>query len=176
MGQRVTIAVPDALFERLQPVKQQFNISAICQEALEMAVLMEELKLQATADQNLVERLRAEKSILLHKIQQEGFELGIRSSTKLSYKDFRHFERVSAIRAQLDEDALEHLWTFLDFKAYPQQARLQDPDFAHLLEMDAQSRIVFAQGWMAGVLSVWETLKAQVDSVELPPLSLTQPS
>ncbi|MEY2976059.1 MAG: hypothetical protein RLZZ435_196, partial [Cyanobacteriota bacterium] len=24
MGQRVTIAVPDALFERLQPVKQNF--------------------------------------------------------------------------------------------------------------------------------------------------------
>jgi hypothetical protein len=164
MGQRVTIAVPDALFERLQPVKQNFNISAVCQEALEMAVLTQELKHQTAADLTLVERLRAEKAILLQKIQQDGFELGVRSSSKLSYKDFRHFERIRSVAVHLDEDALEHLWTFLDFKAYPQQARLQDPDFAHLLEMDAQSRIVFAQGWIDGVLSVWETIKNQVDS------------
>lgn len=163
MSQRVTIAVPDDLFERLQPVKQRFNISAICQEALEMAVITQELKIQA-ADMDLVERLRAEKAVLLHKVQQEGFELGIRSSSKLSYKDFRHFERVNPVAAHLDEDVLEYLWAFLDLKEYPQQARLHDPDFAHLLEVDAQSRIVFAQGWIDGVLSVWQAIKNQVDS------------
>lgn len=163
MSQRVTIAVPDVLFERLQPVKHQFNISAVCQDALEKVILAEELKIRAAADQNLIERLRAEKAVLLDKVRQEGVELGIRSSTQLSYKDFRHFERISPLAAHLDEDVLEHLWTFLDFKAYPQQARLQDPDFAHLLEMDTQSRIVLAQGWIEGVLSVWDTLKSQVD-------------
>ncbi len=164
MSQRVTTAVPDELFERLQPVKQRFNISAVCQEALEMAIITQELKIQATEDKDLVERLRAEKTVLLHKVQQEGFELGIRSSSKLSYKDFRHFERVNPVAAHLDEDALEYLWEFLDFKEYPQQARLHDPDFAHLLEVDSQSRIVFAQGWVDGVLSVWQTIKNQVDS------------
>ncbi len=164
MSQRVTIAVPDELFERLQPVKQRFNISAVCQEALEMAVITQELKIQATEDENLVERLRAEKAVILHKVQQEGFELGIRSSSKLSYKDFRHFERVNPVAAHLDEDALEYLWNFLDFKAYPQQARLHEPDFAHLLEVDPQSRIIFAQGWVDGVLSVWQTIKNLVDS------------
>lgn len=163
MGQRVTIAVPDALFARLQPVKQRFNISAICQEAIEMAVITQELKIQATEDQDLVERLRAEKAVLLHKVQQEGFELGVRSSSKLSYNDFRHFERVQPIAAHLDEDALEHLWDFLDFKAYPQQARLHDPDFAYLLEVDPESRVVFAQGWIDGVLSIWQVIKTQVD-------------
>lgn len=164
MSQRVTIAVPDELFERLQPVKNHFNISAVCQEALEMAITTQELKIQAKEDKDLVERLRAEKTVLLHKVQQEGFELGIRSSSKLSYKDFRHFERVNPVAAHLDEDALEYLWEFLNFKEYPQQARLHDPDFAHLLEVDPQSRIVFAQGWVDGVLSVWKTIKNQIDS------------
>jgi len=163
MGRRVTIAVPDGLYERLQPVKQRFNISAVCQEALEMAVVAQELTITAANDQDLVERLRAEKAVLLHKVEQEGFELGIRSSSKLSYQDFRHFERVYPVSAHLDDDVLDHLWDFLDFKAYPQQARLHDPDFAHLLEVDGQSRIVFARAWVDGVLSVWRTIQHEVD-------------
>ena len=164
MSQRVTISVPDTLLERLQPVKRRFNISAICQEALEMAITYEELKTQAREQDNLVERLRAEKSVLLNKVRQEGFELGMRSSSKLSYEDFNHFERVSPLAASLDEDVLGYLWTFLDVKEYPQQARTHDPDFAHLLEVDPQSRIIFAQSWLEGVLSIWQTIKAQVDA------------
>lgn len=163
MSQRVTIAVPESLFARLQPVKHHFNISAVCQEALDMAITYEELKLQVAED-NLVERLQTEKKVLLNKVRQEGFELGIRSSAKLSYQDFRHFERVQPLAMSLDEEVLDYLWTFLNLKDYPEQARLNDPDFAHLLEVDAASRITFAQGWMDGVLSVWQTIKTQVDN------------
>lgn len=164
MSHRVTIAVPDALFERLQAVKHNFNISSTCQEALEMAITHEELKQQVQGQDNLVERLRAEKNVLLNKVRQEGFELGIRSSSKLSYQDYRHFERVSPLADSLDEDVLDYLWSFLDLKEYPEQARLHDPDFADLLDVDPQSRITFAQGWLEGVLSIWETIKTQVDT------------
>ncbi|MFB2970457.1 hypothetical protein ACE1CD_15910 [Aerosakkonema sp. BLCC-F183] len=164
MSQRVTIAVPESLFARLQPVKHQFNISAICQEALEMAITYEELKVQVTEQDNLVERLQTEKKVLLNKVRQEGFELGIRSSAKLSYKDFRHFERVQSLAVALDEDVLDYLWTFLNLKDYPEQARLNDADFTYLLEVDPQSRISFVQGWIDGVLSVWQTIKTQVEN------------
>jgi hypothetical protein len=107
MSQRVKVAVPDALFDRLHSVKQNFNISAICQEALDMAITCEEMKVQVAEDSNLVERLRVEKKVLLKQVRQEGFELGIRSSSKLSCKDFVHFERVSPLAASLDEDVLE---------------------------------------------------------------------
>lgn len=129
-----------------------------------MAITHQELKQQAQEQDNLVERLQAEKNVLLHTVRQEGFELGIRSSSKLSYKDYRHFERVSPLAESLDEDVLDYLWSFLDLKEYPEQARLHDPDFAHLLEVDPESRIIFAQGWLEGVLSIWETIKTQVDT------------
>lgn len=128
-----------------------------------MAITCEEVKLQTIEQEDLIDRLRTEKKVLLNKVHQEGFELGIRSSSKLSYKDFRHFERVSPLAASLDEDVIEYLWTFLDMKEYPAQARTHDPDFAHLLEVDSQSRIIFAQGWMEGVLSVWNAIKNHVD-------------
>lgn len=162
MSQRVTIAIPDPLFQRLQAVKHNFNISAICQEALEMAITHEELKLQTPEEDHLIERLQAEKKVLLNEVRHEGFELGIRSSSKLAYKDFFHFERVSALVTGFDEDVLDYLWTYLDTKGYSAQARTQDPDFAHLLEVDPDSRIAFVQGWVDGVLSIWQTIKTQV--------------
>ena len=45
-----------------------------------MAVTHEEIKKQFASDETLVDRLRTEKQILLKKVQQEGYELGIRSA------------------------------------------------------------------------------------------------
>jgi post-segregation antitoxin (ccd killing protein) len=164
LSKRVTIAVPESLFERLQPVKNHLNISAICQEAIDMAITHEKIKQQYIQDECLVERLRTEKQVLLKKVQQEGYELGIRSASKLSYKDFQHFERVRPLAASLDEDVLEYLWTYLDSRGYPEAARIHDADFAHLLEVSPQSRVLFSQGWIDGVLSVWTMIKEQVET------------
>lgn len=164
MSHRVTIAVPESLFARLQPIKNQLNISAICQEALEIVVTNEELKHQAAQQEGLVERLRNEKKVLLNQIRQEGFELGVRSTSTLSYKEFQHFERVRSLSDSFDEDILDYLWTFLDTHGYPQVARTRDPDLAHLLDVSSQSRVLFVQGWLDGVLSVWDQVKAQVES------------
>lgn len=128
-----------------------------------MVVKQEELKLEQSQD-SLVERLRAEKQVLLKKVRQEGFELGIRSTSQLSYRDFQHFENVSSLAGSLDDDVLEYLWNYLDSRGFPESARLHDPDFGHLLEVSPQSRILFAQGWIDGVLSVWHTIKKQVEN------------
>lgn len=164
VSHRVTIAVPESLFARLQPIKDQLNISAICQDALETVVTNEELKRQAAQQDGLVERLRNEKKILLNQIRQEGFELGVRSTATLSYKEFQHFDRVRRLAGSFDDDVLDYLWAFLDTHGYPQEARTHDPDFAHLLDVSPQSRILFVQGWLDGVLSVWDQVKAQVES------------
>ncbi len=136
-----------------------------------MAITFEELKLQALEQEgqaqeqeSLVERLQTEKKVLLNKVKHEGFELGVRSTSRLSYKEFQHFERVSPLAAALDEDVLDYLWTFLDTHGYPEQARTHDPDFAHLLDVSPQSRLLFVQGWLEGVLSVWHTIKDRVES------------
>jgi len=131
-----------------------------------MVMIREALTIDVIEPDNLADRLQAEKTVLLNKVRQEGFELGIRSSAKLSYKEFRHFERVMPLAGALDDDVMEYLWSFLDQKEYPQDARLHDPAFAYLLTVDPASRIVFAQGWLDGVVSVWQTIKAQVETVQ----------
>lgn len=128
-----------------------------------MAVTLEELKHQSAEQAGLIERLRTEKNALLHKIRQEGFELGIRSTSVLSYKEFQHFERVQSLATSLDEAVLDYLWTFLDAHGYPQEVRTHDPDFDHLLDVSPESRIIFVQGWLEGVLSVWNAIKDRVN-------------
>lgn len=44
MAQRITITIPDSLHDRLQAVKDQINVSVICQEAIMQAVGIEEIK------------------------------------------------------------------------------------------------------------------------------------
>ena len=129
-----------------------------------MAVTYEEVKLQSMSDEEFVERLRTEKQVLLNKVQQEGYELGVRSASKLTYSDFNHFSRVQPLAASFDEDVLEYLWDYLDQRGYPETARTHSADFAHLLEVSPQSRILFCQGWIDGVLSVWAMIKDQVEA------------
>jgi hypothetical protein len=71
---------------------------------------------------------------------------------------------VRPLVASFDEDVLDYLWTYLDTHGYPATARINDPDFAHLLEVSPQSRILFAQGWIDGVLSIWDVIKVQVQA------------
>lgn len=124
-------------------------------------ITYEAMTVQTTQATGAAERLSTEQTILLNKIQQEGFELGIRSSSKLTYKDFQHFERVYPLAASLDEDVLEYLWAFLSSHGYSEEGRSADSDFAHLLDISPQSHILFAQSWIDGVLSVWNTLQTQ---------------
>lgn len=129
-----------------------------------MAIRQEEIKHQTATDESLVARLQAEKQILINHIHQEGYELGLRSASHLSYKDFHHFERVRPLAAAFDEDVLEHLWDYLETKGCAKEVRTHDQDFAHLLEVSDQSRVLFCQGWIDGVLHVWDLIKEQVES------------
>ena len=80
----------------------------------------------------------------------------------MNCKDFWHFDRVQNILPHLDENALKCLWSFLDFKGYPQDQRITDKALDRQLETDAASRIAFAQSWVNGVLSVWQNTQTQM--------------
>lgn len=133
-----------------------------------MATYNEELQQQSevresSRETGLVGRLRSEKKLLLNKIHQEGYELGLRTSSNLSSKEFEHFERVVPLANSFDEDVLEYLWTFLDTHGHQNQANSLNSDVAHLMEISPQARILFVQGWLAGVVSVWQMIKEQVE-------------
>ncbi len=165
VSRRLTIAVPESLYERLQAVKHQLNISSICQEALDMAITLRETALTVSTQEQLVQRLRLEKQNLLNQAQQKGFELGLKTSPYLNYQDFEALQKRAAKNIQLSTESLEDLWTFLDSRDYPQEQRVDEPGFIAVLNLNPHTQSAFVQGWMNGVLSVWDGIRNQVNAI-----------
>jgi hypothetical protein len=163
VSKRLTIAIPESLFVRLQKVKQHLNISAICQEALDMAIALQELQLNDRDRQHLIERLRLEKKAMLTQAKHEGFQLGVKSASSLSYLDFQNLESRKNLGVKLDEEALDDLWEFLNERDYPKDLRLNAPGLTHLLCVSPDAKGAFVEGWIEGVLSVWKEIKHQLD-------------
>ena len=100
MVQRLTITVPDELNNRLRNVKGKFNISGICQSAIEKVVEFEEFKLEIqTLPEKYQLKLQKEKEMrskeLIKEAKQQAFQDGFIAPEKcdFKYEDFLIFEK-----------------------------------------------------------------------------------
>ncbi|MGK7888712.1 MAG: hypothetical protein AB4042_05215, partial [Leptolyngbyaceae cyanobacterium] len=90
------------------------------------------------------------------------YELGLRTASSLSHDDFHHLEQVRPLAAALDEDALKYLWNYLETKGCSKETCACDQDCAQLLAVRGESRVLFCQSWLDGVLHVWDLIQAQM--------------
>ncbi|MEO0840695.1 MAG: hypothetical protein AAF063_17550 [Cyanobacteria bacterium J06643_5] len=140
MAQRITITIADELYKRLQKVKSGLNISGLCQEAIDTAVQIEELKTKGESMEALIERLRVEKKEDSQKWRIEGLEAGKVDALKLSYQEFRQIEQTKEIDGYLLENLkISRLNWFSDV----------DED-------------IYLEGWVEGVLNVWENVQNEL--------------
>lgn len=139
MAERITITIPNDLHERLQAVKDALNVSRICKEGLEAAIRIEELKKEKSPNMDtLIERLQLEKDQDAAKWKQEGAVEGKKDALDLSYSEFKDLESQQSVTDDLtnwiEENHFENMEGFVDKDA-------------------------FLEGWLEGVLSVWEEAK-----------------
>lgn len=140
MTQRITVTIADELYERLQKVKAGLNVSGLCQEAIGLAVRIEELKIEGQSMEALIERLRLEKKEDSQKWRIEGFEAGEVDALKLSYQEFRQIEQTKEIDGYLLEKLkLSRLNWFSDVEEN-----------------------IYLEGWVEGVLNVWENVQNEL--------------
>lgn len=128
-----------------------------------MAIAIQELKRETANRQDLIARLQLEKQAMLHQARQEGLQLGIKSAAYLSYADFQRLEKQYQLGVTLDGEALEDLWQYLDSHDYPENLRISEPGLTHLLLLSPENKGAFVQGWLEGVISVWNDVKKQLD-------------
>ncbi len=139
MAERITITIPNDLHERLQAVKDALNVSRVCQEGLEAAIRIEELKREKSPNMDtLIEKLRIEKEQDVAKWKEQGVIEGKKDALDLSYSEFRDLESKQSITDDLtdwiEENHFENMEGFVD-------------------------KDVFLEGWLEGVLSVWDEVK-----------------
>jgi predicted RNase H-like nuclease (RuvC/YqgF family) len=86
MAINLTITVPEELHKRLKDVKKNFNVSQVCQKAIESEVKRQELLQTGLEDmKDVIERLRLEKAESAKKSYDLGYKYGMEDVKEISY-------------------------------------------------------------------------------------------
>ena len=185
MSQRLNITIPNPLHKRLSKFKDKFNISKICQEAINHAVRIEEMKAEAPSIDSLAERLKAEELKHGKKYIEEGFEYGIKDA--FSYLNLDAFLYIEMSR----EDGGCYKWHEDGAPFFPSEKTIKgfkdfDERTNHLSEeggiiIDQVSGIgwmlepkhYFFRGWLDGVYHIWDQVKEKLIALDGKPEQLS---
>lgn len=154
MAQRITVTLSDELHNRLQEVKDNLNVSRICQKAIHSAVQMEELKARTDISPTVkaMTRLREEKKEAAAKWKQIGFDDGVKEAAEnLSYKELKYIGE----GGDINESIAPHYPTIMmEIELISENNHYCDyEDF----ELD-----IYAAAWVEGACHVWNEIKDKI--------------
>lgn len=91
MSKNLNVSIPDSLFERMQPLRDRLNKSAICRDALLSAVEREELRDKGTVEEFIIQT----RNDYMVKYEEEGRKLAIMAynNKHLPYALLEHVAR-----------------------------------------------------------------------------------
>jgi hypothetical protein len=189
--ERIGISIPQELHERLSRFKDGLNISKICQEGINHAVRIEEIKADAPDIDSLVERLKGEELKYGKKYIEEGFEWGIKDAfSHLSLDDFL------LVESRREDDGC-HKWHEDDAPFFPSEETIkafdefdertsvlgndgigsdercllidQTPGIGWMLE----PKHYFFRGWLNGIYHIWDKVKDKLIALDQKPEQLS---
>ncbi len=145
MAERITITLPTELHKRLQKVKDELNVSGLCQATIERAVKIKEIKQKKDISivDKVVERLLLEKQEADQEWKETGLVDGLEDAQELSYEDFRAIEK-----GEISEENRE--W-------------ILERNFDDDAKPDSDEFDVYLQGWTEGVLHFWDEIKTRLN-------------
>lgn len=152
MAETISITLPKELFKRLQAVKHMFNVSGVCQEAIESEVYRQELLMKGSEDmENVIERLKTEKNEYGKQYQDQGYKDGYEDAKKMSYEELIEIKQVGSGAGVIWRSEVYSNW--LD-----DQVKDVESD-----EGVAFDREAYLGGWVKGVCKFFEEVKGQLD-------------
>lgn len=147
MAQRLNITIHDSLFKRLQTVKENFNVSAICQEAIEQEVSWQEQKKEVIKDMSeMITKLKLGKEKFDKKYFEMGKEAGLEDAKQMEYNEI--------MEVLCNEGAITKTDTWDSYQA-DQSSDLQSEDAAF-------DECTYVNGWCEGVQEFWDMVKGQL--------------
>jgi predicted CopG family antitoxin len=176
MSRRITISIPDDLYDQLQLYKNSFNVSKLCQKAIEKEIkkkiaFLESIKGQGPKMSEVIKRLIREKNILLDDVINFGRRDGIRWTKAASY-----FEIQSALKIENAIDlpeAVDGIWYYIDkLHGYPDDEEYDNliKAFNNLnpaIQVDDINKKYFVScywvGFKKGIDEFWEEVKDKIE-------------
>ena len=168
MAKRVNITLHEELFQRLQRVKPRFNVSGVCQQAIEHEVRRQELLIEAKDDMRaVVEKYRQEKRSFMSQYHDMGYEVGVNfvNSGRLEYGEIielvKEYEIASA-EESLDTDDPAVVYHSEFWKESDSACDLRDEIQDQMSDEPDLDEGTFLSGWLEGVAGAWEKIKDKV--------------
>lgn len=162
---KLTLYVPDSLYERLEQYRDRINASAVLQRGLEteLSALEAGATLGGPEMERAIERLRSERRTLEQEVRDRGRGEGMTWALRSRYVDLASIagvaERAEAMIRSKPEVA---------YKLVRKAPRHLFADVRHPNKSDALAeRVVFWSGFLEGLMDVWKRL-APTESAEGP--------
>ena len=148
-AKKITISLPLELYDRLQLVKERFNISFECKKAIEREVYRQELLMKGGENmENVIKRLAVEKEDYDEKYKQQGYEEGYEAAKGMEYE-----ELVELTGAEPHMTKAWEKWCDQRYGKAIDVILVDDPN----INID-----VFLEGWLEGVQAFFDEVKDQL--------------
>ena len=155
MSKKITLTVPDALYNKINDWRSSFNMSRIFQEAVSEAIHRKEEFIKRMDEDSglseIIERLRSEKSSLKKSLFSRAEKEGHHWAARAHYEDL--LAAVSATPEQVM--SLPNLELTLNSSLEKLGQRSSNMEFEYF-------RSTVLSGWKKGVNDFWEMVKDKV--------------
>lgn len=175
MAQTISISIRDELWSRFQAVKERFNVSRVCQTAIEREIERHELILQGTEDmEKVIQRLRMEKKETEKYFEDKGFRDGYRDAKVMRYVTLNELaksqqsQEESDLRDDWDSECIRNLFdAYLEDleKTCAYTAIGGDYDCLYDEDEDVPGEFneeEYLTGWLKGVIAFWNEVKDKI--------------
>ncbi len=138
-----------------------------------MAITLKETQTQTQTQtqtfdrKQLIERLKLGKKLLTAQIREQGCQLGLKSALSLSYTEFQRIEYLHRGHARICASSFADMWQWLASRQTDNSMEFVDGELSEMIPLNEENKTVFVEGWIEGVLSIWNQIKDELNDADL---------
>jgi hypothetical protein len=164
MSKTITIALPEKLFDRLKDVKGMFNVSGICQDALEREIGIQEILAEGVdGRESIIAKFKEQKKAFSEQYRGQGRKDGINDASKMDYvqltdlvnKQFQYQNNPQA--DDLDPNIVYDSEFFRNGQTWLTK-RLK----GHFNKDTRFDQDAYLTGWIEGICDFWDNIKDSI--------------
>jgi hypothetical protein len=168
MAQTISVSLKTSMIEDFKRYRLRFNISEICQKAIEERIEVEKLKdaLLEQETSEIIAKLAKGKLIMKQQSLKSAIRLGSREANafiqhgRIEYADFLELEQLWECR-----DELMRADKWVDLGSFPES--IQDELLLSIKDLDLKgdAERAFLAAFVESALDAWETLSKELEAV-----------
>ncbi|MFA5902697.1 MAG: hypothetical protein WC836_02095 [Desulfobacula sp.] len=157
MTQKITLSIPDFLYEKLEEWRASFNLSKLFQDALAEAIQRkEEFQRRISEDFDMAEiikRLKQEKQNWEKKYYSLGKTEGIQWAKIAHYSDLLYVLKFKDTYKLISDSKMSEYFKKIYDSTNLSKNRASEP---------VNDELMFLDGWFKGVLEFWNQIKEKL--------------